>query len=258
MNCKVDLARVRPYYDALGDGVVQLSFTLPVAAGRQAEQIARRIAANMNLSDVAIVEQRSIAPDFTFFIVYGKTNFAVAATALDATEAEGWDIERIEQAARPIGRPLVVVGATLESDAHTVGLDAIFNLKGFAGHPGLEHYACFRTFNLGAQVPFHKVIEAVRREAADALLISQTVTQKGMHVKNLTSMAALLEAERLREGILLVLGGPHVTPELAKELGYDAGFGRGALPEHVAALVVQHVLQRLGMAVPRARTEPRA
>ncbi|HAI21036.1 MAG TPA: hypothetical protein DCM14_03960, partial [Clostridiales bacterium UBA8153] len=41
---------------------------------------------------------------------------------------------------RELGRKLVVVGASTGTDAHTVGLDAIMNMKGFAGSYGLERY----------------------------------------------------------------------------------------------------------------------
>ena len=37
-------------------------------------------------------------------------------------------------------RKLVVVGACIGTDAHTVGIDAILNVKGIAGEKGLEYY----------------------------------------------------------------------------------------------------------------------
>ena len=54
---------------------------------------------------------------------------------------------------RGLGRRIVVVGAAIESDAHTVGIDAIMNPKGFAGDYGLERYPWIEAVNLGAQVP---------------------------------------------------------------------------------------------------------
>ena len=38
------------------------------------------------------------------------------------------------------------------TDAHTVGIDAILNVKGHAGEKGLEYYREIRVVNLGAQV----------------------------------------------------------------------------------------------------------
>ena len=42
-NSAVDLTRVKPYGDALNDGKVQLSFTLPVPYGEEAEECAKPV-----------------------------------------------------------------------------------------------------------------------------------------------------------------------------------------------------------------------
>ena len=48
-----------------------------------------------------------------------------------------------------IGRDIVVVGASIESDAHTVGIDAIIQMKGFHGHFGLERFKHVVPYNIG-------------------------------------------------------------------------------------------------------------
>ncbi len=68
-----------------------------------------------------------------------------APSALSREEIE----ERIKSA---LDRKIVVVGACTGSDAHTVGIDAILNYKGYAGDKGLESYKGFEAYNLGAQV----------------------------------------------------------------------------------------------------------
>lgn len=247
MRLEIDPKQVRPYYDSLGDGMVQISFTLPLDEGPIAHRVAVETLLRMNLTEISIVESRSISPGFTFFLAYAKTTFSVDAEILaDEVETQApLDYYEILKLARArLDRSLVVVGATLESDAHTVGLDAIFNMKGFAGHYGLEHYFCFETHNLGAQVPYHRLIRKVRKVNADAVLISQTITQKGLHLKNLTKFVDLLDAERLRSRLITIVGGPSITPELAKELGFDAGFGRGTIPEVVAGYIVNEYLRR--------------
>lgn len=246
MSLALDPRQVRPYYDAAGDGLVQVSFTLPLE-GSLAERAAQETLKRMNLTDVSLVERRKISPGFTFFIAFGRLTFSVDSTQLEETEEFHPQLEKhdLDVLVRErVGRKLVLVGATLESDAHTVGLDAILNVKGFAGHSGLEAYSSFRILNLGAQVPFAQVVQTVRSERADALLISQTITQKGLHLRNLTRMLDILEAEGLRDRLIVIVGGPSVTPELAKELGYDAGFGRGTLPGTVASYVVGEFLRR--------------
>ena len=87
------------------------------------------------------------------------------------------------------------------------------------------------------------VREAVERRA-DAILVSQVVTKKQVHSRQLTKLADLLEAEGLRSRFLLVCGGPRLSNSFAKELGYDAGFGPGSTPSQVAAWIAQEIVAR--------------
>ena len=131
------------------------------------------------------------------------------------------------------------------STVHTVGIDAIMNLKGYAGHYGIERYDMFEAYNLGSQVPNEDFIAKGLELHADALLVSQTVTQKDVHIKNLTELIELLEAEGLRDKMIVVCGGPRISHELAKELGFDAGFGAGTYADDVASFVAQEFVKRM-------------
>ena len=53
---------------------------------------------------------------------------------------------------------------------------------------------------------------------------------------NLTELVEIVEAEGAAQALILTCGGPRVSNELAKELGYDAGFSKGTYPHHVATL----------------------
>ncbi len=79
-------------------------------------------------------------------MVYGRTSVAVDSPRIQVPEVEvrrrGFD-ELNEYALRALGRRIVVLGACTGSDAHAVGIDAIMNMKGYAGDYGLERYACF-------------------------------------------------------------------------------------------------------------------
>ena len=79
---------------------------------------------------------------------------------------------------------------------------------------------------------------------ADVLLVSQTVTQKDVHIQTLTNLIELLEAEGLRDKFVVCCGGPRITHELAKELGYDAGFGAGKYADDVASFAVTEMVKR--------------
>jgi len=139
---------------------------------------------------------------------------------------------------------VVVIGAAIESDAHTVGIDAIFNAKGFAGNYGLERFPTFRALNLGAQVSCEALLRYAEEERADAILVSQVVTQKNVHIHNLTKLIELAEAEGVRQRYLFIVGGPRISNTFAKELGYDAGFGPGTTATSVASYIAQELIAR--------------
>src|SRR5665647_635742 len=84
---------------------------------------------------------------------------------------------------------------------------------------------------------------ALERDA-DAILVSQIVTQKNIHVQHLTQLIELLEAEGVRERFVIVVGGPRINNAFAKELGYDAGFGPRTTPLEVASFLAQEVVRR--------------
>ena len=154
--------------------------------------------------------------------------------------------QEIEAYAREhIGRPIVIVGAATGTDTHSVGIDAMLNLKGFHGHHGLEGYKAFQTHNLGSQVPNSVLVARAIDLDADAILVSQTVTQQNLHIANLTELVEIVEAEGRRKQMILACGGPRVSNELAKELGYDAGFSKGTYPHHVASFIVRELAARM-------------
>lgn len=68
--------------------------------------------------------------------------------------------------------------------------------------------------------------------------------KKNIHLDNLTRLSDILEAEGLRERLILVVGGPRISHELAKELGYDAGFGPGCYAENVASFIIEEWARR--------------
>ena len=142
------------------------------------------------------------------------------------------------------GRKIVIVGASTGTDAHTVGIDAIMNMKGYAGHYGLERYDMIEAYNLGSQVPNEEFIARGIELHADALLVSQTVTQKDVHIQNMTNFIELMEAEGLCDKMICCCGGARITHELAKELGFDAGFGMNTYADDVASFVVQEMVKR--------------
>jgi len=239
---------IRPYGDTQDDGRVQLSFTLPLDWSEAADEAARQLVVKMGFTEVAVAEGRPIATGFSFFIVYATTPAGVDAAAIapPASKSKLLSMDEIDAFVRErVGRKIRIAGACIGTDAHTVGIDAILNMKGYHGDYGLERYKEFVTFNLGSQVAVDDLARFAVEEKIDALLASQVVTQKGSDVTNFTALAELLEAEGARDGVLLIAGGPRMTSLLAAELGYDAGFGRGTVPSQVAAFVAQRMAERV-------------
>jgi beta-lysine 5,6-aminomutase beta subunit len=245
---ETDLARVKPYADHKNDGIVQLSFTLPVPYGVPARRAAQELAAQMGLAKPEVVHYQRLTDDCTYFVMFGECTHTVDYEAIGdvGLDLEYMSEDQIESFAKTeVGRPIVVVGAATGTDTHSVGIDAMLNLKGFHGHHGLEGYGAFETHNLGSQVPNGALLARAIDLDADALLVSQTVTQQGLHINNLTELVEMVEAQGLRHKLILTCGGPRVTNELAKELGYDAGFSKGTYPNHVASFIVRELATRM-------------
>jgi beta-lysine 5,6-aminomutase beta subunit len=238
---------VRPYGDTRDDGLMQLSFTLPIAYSVKSADVGKAFLERLGFRDVGVAECKAIDPDFTFYVAYGRT-----VVGIDPDEVKGdyLDVEEMDYYAinafikEHLERKLSVVGAAIESDAHTVGIDAILNMKGFAGNYGFERYPEMEILNMGSQIPCEQLLRAALERHADAILVSQIVTQKNIHVQNLTKMIELLEAEGVRERFVLIVGGPRINNAFAKELGYDAGFGPRTTPVEVASFLAQEVARR--------------
>lgn len=239
---------VRPYGDTTGDGMVQLSFTLPLPHDKVAEGAAAQLARAMGMEPALVVHARPMGEGFTFFVVYGRVNHLVDTSKVEVVERDYPLLTppEVNAAIRShLRRELVVVGGCIGSDAHTVGIDAILNIKGFAGEKGLEYYRELRVVNLGAQVSVPDLVARAREEEADAVLVSQVVTQRDAHLLNTREMsAAFRESYPAGKRPLLVVGGPRFDESMATALGVDRVFSRGTTPGDVASFIVHRILDR--------------
>ena len=237
---------VRPYGDTTGDGMVQVSFTLPIPHSKRAEAAAAQLANKMGIEPALVVHAKAMSDGFTFFVVYGSVSHLVDLDAVHVTEREYplLSAKDVNAAVKTrLRRKLVVLGACIGTDAHTVGIDAILNIKGFAGEKGLEYYREIRVVNLGAQVLVPELVERARAERADAVLVSQVVTQRDAHLHNTREMsAAFREAYPAGKQPLLVVGGPRFDESATTELGVDRIFGKGTTPSEVASYLVHALL----------------
>ncbi|WP_027633322.1 OAM dimerization domain-containing protein [Clostridium hydrogeniformans] len=243
----LDLTKLMPYGDTINDGKVQLSFTLPITDDDKGAEAAKQLAKKMGLQEPNVAHHEALDKNFTFYVVYGSINYTVDYESIhvETVDVDTMSMEEVNEYIKDnIKRNIVIVGASTGTDAHTVGIDAIMNMKGYAGHYGLERYDMIDAYNLGSQVPNDEFIKKALELKADVLLVSQTVTQKNVHIQNLTELVELLEAEGLRDKIILICGGPRISHELSKELGYDAGFGPGKYADDVATFAVTEIVNR--------------
>ncbi len=251
---------LRPYGDTRGDGMVQVSFTLPLKHDKRAEGAAAQLARKMGIDPALVVHAKAMGPDFTFFVVYGQVSHLVDISKVEIVERDYPLLSPKEvnlTVKKMLRRRLVVVGGCIGTDAHTVGIDAILNIKGFAGEKGLEYYRELKVVNLGAQVSVPHLVARARQERADAVLVSQVVTQRDAHILNTLEMsAAFNEAYPRAARPLLIIGGPRFDEAQAAELGVDRVFTKGTTPGEVASYLVHELVGRRATKATRQEKEP--
>lgn len=243
MSTEIPNRPIKAYGDREGDGMVQLSFVLRVPPSARAREAAKRFAEAHGLDEPLVTTMEEAAEGFSYFVVYGHSKHTVNPGEIEVPEVKTSSMSRelIEKRIKKLGRKLVVVGACTGSDAHTVGIDAILNYKGISGDKGLESYKGFDAYNLGAQVENESLIERARAVGADAILVSQVITQRNCHKENGEALIELLKAQGLRDKFIVLFGGPRVDHALGLELGFDAGFGPGTKPSDVASYLVDRL-----------------
>ena len=239
---------IKPYGDTLDDGAIQLSFTLPIKCGGKAKEAAKIYVSKLGFTNCQIVHASPLSENFTFFVAYAKTEVSIDYDKVEYHEAVEKSLsmdEITDFIKKHFKRKLKIVGACTGFDAHTVGIDAILNMKGYNHHFGLERYPMLEIFNLGSQIPNDKLLEHAQKIKADAILVSQIVTQKDIHIQNMTELIEMAEAEKLRDKFIIIAGGPRISNKLAKELGYDAGFGAGTYAEDVATFIIKTLQEKM-------------
>ena len=251
MSADKDKDLIRPYGDRKDDGVIQLSFVLPVPCSEKAKEAAATVAKKLGLSHVLVAAMEKAGESYSFFVVYGRTHMQLDYNAIEVPEVvhrkHGFD-ELNEAIRRDLGRRIVVIGACIGTDSHTTGIDAIMNMKGFAGDYGLERYPMFRAINLGSQVEPEKLVARAKEEAADAVLVSKVVTQREVHKEDARALIDAAKQQGIFEKTIFLFGGPRVDHKTALELGFDAGFGPGTRPSDVANYIYYRMLERKGSA----------
>ena len=199
---------------------------------------------------------------------YGKTHITKRISPDDpiwgdiVKEVKGWDFTDYEDAFGDLTKEVSErYGITIHGNASTywnftdnnVYDDTnIVLLSGEGGGDGYEYESGYVDEAIKEfEEKIDKQLSEVRKDienqnTAVKELVSQTVTQKDVHIQNLTELVEMLEAEGLRDKVILCCGGARISHELAKELGYDAGFGMNTYADNVASYIAEEVARRMG------------
>jgi len=226
---------LRPEVEKHGDGVVCVTLFIP-AEPHVAEAAAIHMARHMGLHHPEVISRRQMHPaEGSVFEIKGMLDICVRVDELTLTEPEQPLPEaEIEAYVRP--RDVHVVAATIGEDEHSVGLHEILDIK----HGGIEKYG-FYCHNLGTSVAPARVLEMVRKTNARAVLISTIVTHADIHQQHMRDLDTLARQLNMRENLLIIAGGTHVTDDVARQCGMDAGFGKGTTGQDVASFIVRRM-----------------
>ena len=226
---------LRPEVQWDGDGIIYFTICLPTDV-RTAEFAAIAMAQKMGLEDVEAIHRQVLHPSEGSLIeVKGRVPFAIDPKELVIPEMEEpLSIEEIRDYVKK--HNLTVVAGTVGEDEHSVGLREIIDIK----HGGIEGFGV-KCHYLGTSVPVDKLVDAAIELDADAIFASMIISHADIHRINMRRIAQLCSEKGMRDKIILFCGGTQVTAEIAREEGFDNGFGRGTKGIHVAsALVKKH------------------
>lgn len=210
--------------------------------------------------EVRNVEDLSVSPEgLHAFIALARSasEDSINAVKVNVPDYPLLDKHQIQDALKTLlGRPLVVIGGALEDDAHTVGIDAIMNAKGYRGHKGVEslnevgHDRVVDVHNLLAQIPAETLIEKAIELKADAIFVSRILVEGTLYLQHLEKLSRLVAeaktAGKLSQNAMMIIGGPRVDPNLVGRPGFEqitAVFGRDAYAYSVMSFVVSKLQQ---------------
>ena len=81
-----DAQLIRPYGDTLDDGMMQLSFTLPVPAGARAKEAALTLLRRQGFKEPKIVHMADLTTGFSQFVAYASVSVAIDYTEVVAAD----------------------------------------------------------------------------------------------------------------------------------------------------------------------------
>lgn len=108
------------------------------------------------------------------------------------------------------GPKITIVVGTVKGDLHDLGKNIFVTFASNAG---------FNVVDLGNDVNVDRFIDAVKKENARVLGLSCLLTATDME---LNKVIEALKKEKIRDKVMVIIGGAAVTEQLVKEVGGDA------------------------------------
>lgn len=229
---------MKPEVEWLGDGTVVVDLTLPTDV-RHAEAASVEIGSKMNLKNVEVIHKEILhVSEATRIQIKGQLEFDIDMASLKlAPLPDTLSDEEITEFIK--NHPIKIVAGTVGEDEHSVGLREIIDIK----HGGIEKYGIMAEY-LGTSVPTQKLVDAAIETNADAILMSTIISHDEIHYKNMKKVVDYAIEKGVRDRLLIIAGGTQVSPDIAKEQGVDAGFGRGTKGKDVASFIVKTLRKR--------------
>lgn len=228
-----DCNSLKPEMEWLADGIVMVNLFFPTSK-RIAEAAAIEVGRRMGLQEVEVISREIMQEaEGTRVEIKGKVDFDLDIDHLEIPE-EPHVLTDDEIRADIERKPMTVVCGTVGNDEHSVGLREIIDIK----HGGIEKYG-IKVHYLGTSVPVEKLVNAAIELDADAILASTIISHDDIHYKNIANIDRLAREMGVRDKLMILVGGTQITPEIAVQMGADAGFGRGTKGIHDATFLVE-------------------
>ncbi|MGI6628290.1 MAG: cobalamin B12-binding domain-containing protein [Bacillota bacterium] len=149
----------------------------------------------------------------------------------------------MKQKAKAVARPQQVMLAPLDP-VHDVGLKLIRRKLLDRGHSVLL---------LPPDLPPEEIVARACEQKPDYLMVSRALSYGTSEL--LAKFADLCDASGLRQMTKLVVGGLSMRPEMAQELGFDAGFGPDTSAEAAVAYVEGREIRASGGSRPESKVD---
>lgn len=242
---------IRPCGHHLEDGIVQVCFTLPLTCNEQAQKAALAYARRMGLVDAHVTWMEGIGADFTYFILYGKSQYTLDPAELRSRTGDIRPVaEKVSELDREyrerLGRRAILLACMDGTEENEIGFEALVSLKGVSGEIGLEGYSTFVLRRAQGFDSVDAIVEAAVNTKADALIVCEPNRGWGSGEKALKELARKLKKSKDLPGWFVLScwrGDPGRAGTAVS--GYDLSFGRGVQPSRIADQIV-HTLDRKG------------